>query len=195
EVSARPAPMTTAPVATTIRGPKRSDRCPVTGPRKHHTSTVIENTAEVALRRAPNSAAIGLKNAPKLYATPYTAQSATNVAATIRHARGESNSSSDGKGSRDPAAPDPDCSVTAFMLEGGARSLKLLALVGIDGRIVQIQIFHCVNDRRGHHQPRVPFVIRRDDVPRRMRRRRVLDHFLVSGHVLGPSFAFLDIGG
>src|SRR5580693_9072730 len=102
--------MTIAPVATTIRGPKRSDRCPVMGPRKHHTSTVTENTAEVALRRAPNSAAIGLKNAPKLYATPYTAHIATNAAATIRHARGESNSSSGGKGSRDAAAPasDPD---------------------------------------------------------------------------------------
>ena len=43
-------PCTIAPVATTIRGPKRSDRWPVTGPSKHQTSTVIENTAEVALR-------------------------------------------------------------------------------------------------------------------------------------------------
>ena len=66
DVSARPTPIPIAPVATTIRGPKRSDRCPVTGPSTHHTSTVIENTAEVAPRRAPNSAAIGLKNAPKL---------------------------------------------------------------------------------------------------------------------------------
>ena len=62
----RDGPFDYAPVATTIRGPKRSERWPVTGPRKHHTSTVIENTAEVALRRAPNSVAIGLKNAPKL---------------------------------------------------------------------------------------------------------------------------------
>ena len=83
--------MTIAPVATTIRGPYRSDRCPQIGPSKPQTSTVSENTAEVAPRRAPNSAAIGLKNAPKLYATPYTANIATKAAPTIRHERGESN--------------------------------------------------------------------------------------------------------
>ncbi|HVA79732.1 MAG TPA: hypothetical protein VNF29_02275 [Candidatus Binataceae bacterium] len=57
-------------------------------------NTVSEQTTEVRLRSAPNSAAIGLKNAPKLYATPYTVNIAANAIITIRHARGESNSAS-----------------------------------------------------------------------------------------------------
>src|SRR6202011_5387726 len=39
---------------------------------------------------APNSCAIDLKNAPKLYATPYTGKSAKKDTATISHACGES---------------------------------------------------------------------------------------------------------
>ena len=70
EVRINPAAITIAPTETTIRGPKRSARWPASDPSIDHTNTVSENTTEVWLRAAPNSAAIGLKNAPKLYAIP-----------------------------------------------------------------------------------------------------------------------------
>src|SRR5229473_2902419 len=133
----RPSPMISAPDATTIRGPNRSERWPVTGPSIAQTRTVIENIAEVGLRGAPNSAAIGLKNAPKLYATPYVANSPTNVAATIAHACGESNCSSAGSGSG-AAAGIGD---SAFMFECFSRRLQLLAFHRIDFGITEMQFF------------------------------------------------------
>src|SRR5581483_4872328 len=89
-----PEAIASAPAATTVRGPRRSARWHATEPAIDHTNTVREKTKEVWLRGAPNSSAIGLKNAPKLYAMPYDANIATNAATVIRHARGESNNSS-----------------------------------------------------------------------------------------------------
>ena len=166
----------------------------VTAPSKHQTSTVIENTAEVAVRRAPNSAAIGLKNAPKLQATAYTAHIATKAAATINHARDESNSSSDGSGSRDSAAPSAFESV-AFMLEPDARRFQFLALGGVDDWIVELQVFQCVNDRGGHDQAREPFVVGWDDIPRRMLARGMLGSFPLCGHIVIPALAFTTSAG
>src|SRR5260370_23990467 len=119
----RPSPMMSAPDATTIRGPNRSDRWPVTGPSIAQTSTVIENIAEVALRGAPNSAAIGLKNAPKLYETPYVADNPTNVAATIVHARAETDRSSGGRGSAATPGGNRGTSLGAVLVKSFSRRL------------------------------------------------------------------------
>src|SRR5215469_3404837 len=164
------------------------------GPRMHHTSTVIEKTAEVALRSAPNSAAIGLKNAPKLYATAYVAHIATNAAATIRHARGESNRSRRGAGSFESRAPATLESVTAFMLKRGAGRLQCLPPPGVDDGITQIEVLQRMNNRRGHHQARVPFLVCRHHVPWRGRCRRLLDHFFVCAHVIVPSSPLQQVG-
>jgi hypothetical protein len=51
---------------------------------------VIENTSDVAPRPEPSSSAMGSKKAPKLYATPNTANIDVNAATTARHARRES---------------------------------------------------------------------------------------------------------
>jgi hypothetical protein len=56
---------------------------------------VIENIADVSDRFAPNCAAIGLKNAPKLYTTPNSVKAAMKPATTMRHAWGESRSNCD----------------------------------------------------------------------------------------------------
>src|SRR5712692_756585 len=191
----RPSPMTSAPDATTIRGPNRSERWPVTGPSIAQTSTVTENIAEVALRSAPNSAAIGLKNAPKLYETPYAANIATNADATIHHARGESNWSSGGIGSAGAAVANAGGSVIAFMFQRDPRRLQFLALCRINFGISEVQFFECVHDRCRDDQPRIPFVVGGDDVPRRMLSRGMLDHFLVGGHVVAPEAALTDVGG
>src|SRR5258706_1525510 len=45
--------------------------------------TVLEKTPEVAPGPARNSSAIDVKQAPKLYATPYSTNSVTNDGATI----------------------------------------------------------------------------------------------------------------
>src|SRR5260370_22699329 len=190
----RPSPMMSAPDATTIRGPNRSDRWPVTGPSIAQTSTVIENTAEVGLRGAPNSAAIGLKNAPKLYETPYAANIATNAAATILHARTESNWSSGGGGSAGAAVAVRGGSVMAFMFKSFSRHFQFLALRCVDFRITEAQFFQLVLDSRRDDQPRIPFVVGGHDVPWSMRRGVVPDHIFVSIHVVIPKSALADVG-
>src|ERR1700694_5285080 len=90
DVRITPTPMMSAPAPTTGRGPKRSARDPVSGPSRKEGEAVIEKIAEVASRVAPNSSAIGLKNAPKLYARPNTVKQARNPAATVTQARVES---------------------------------------------------------------------------------------------------------
>src|SRR6267143_53759 len=60
---------------------------------QRRVAPLIEKIADVASRVAPNSCAIGLKNAPKLYATPNRVKHAMNPAATVSHARAESRAS------------------------------------------------------------------------------------------------------
>jgi hypothetical protein len=51
---------------------------------------VIAKTVEAPAWLAPNCAAIGLKNAPKLKDTPKTMKQVKNATPAISHARGES---------------------------------------------------------------------------------------------------------
>jgi hypothetical protein len=50
----------------------------------------MENSADVAPRPEPKSAAIGSRNTPKQYVIPKTTNPAMNAAATISHASPES---------------------------------------------------------------------------------------------------------
>ncbi len=83
----------------------------------------------------------------------------------------------------------------AFMLEGGAGGFQLLALGSVDDWIVKIQILHCVDYRGGHHQPRVPFLVRGTTYQGAcgVAVCRIISSYAV--HVLGPSFPFRGIGG
>ena len=93
-MTSSPAAREAAATSSTGRGPKRSTARPLTDPSRNQQQAVTPNTIEVAPLPVPNSAAIGAKNAPKLYATPKTTAIATNAAATVIHPLAESRTGS-----------------------------------------------------------------------------------------------------
>jgi len=61
-------------------------------------------------------------------------------------------------------------------------------------REMQIELFQRGDDRRSDHHAGEPFVVGRDDVPRRRRGRGVRDRILIGRLVAIPQLPFLDIG-
>jgi len=73
-------------------------------------------------------------------------------------------------------------------------SLQFLALIRIDLGVSQLQIFQGFYNRRGHHHPSEPFVVRRYHVPGSARARSMDNHVFVGFYVFIPVLALLHIG-
>src|SRR4029079_11506166 len=82
----------------------------------------------------------------------------------------------------------------AFLLECGACGRELAALGRIDVREFELEVLQPADNRRRNHQARKPFVVGRNDVPRRVRRRGALNHVVVRVLILGPVVPLVCIG-
>jgi hypothetical protein len=94
DVATSPIAIVATPTSITRRGPRRSLRWPPTTPSRLARPAVIAKIADAPAWLAPNCAAIGLKNAPKLKKTPNTVKQVKNPTPAISHACGESRNGS-----------------------------------------------------------------------------------------------------
>jgi hypothetical protein len=67
--------------------------------------------------------------------------------------------------------------------------LHLTKRSGVECRVFKVKAVEDIDEHSGDHQPREPFVIGRDHVPRCFRRAGVADHILIGVHVAVPQLA------
>ncbi len=65
----------------------------------------------------------------------------------------------------------------------------------VSRRKLRVQSFEGVENREGHGQITVPFLVGRNDVPRRPRSRAAIEHLFVSGHVNVLHSAIVQVFG
>src|SRR5208337_1547469 len=104
--------------------------------------------------------------------------------------------------SRDAAFAAIECAAEAFPERPswsalgdklGAGGGELLLLLRADFRIMELETFHRFDDRRRDDQPSEPLVVRRYDIPRRVRRGGSSDRLLERVHVTVPIFALAHV--
>src|SRR5262245_40471592 len=87
--------------------------------------------------------------------------------------------------------PDPPLALSPLVtiMQLSPPLLELTPLRPVDPGECEVQLLERLNDTRRDDEAREPFLVRRDDDPRSVRRRRVPDRVLVGVHVVRPARA------